>query len=82
MRWELGFNPKVQFWNWEERKYYVDKNKYIKIYYSYTREMNLYIWLKSETHNKIQIQIWDPNEIEIRKWKRKEHYTTPSKIYK
>jgi hypothetical protein len=44
--------------------------------------MNWYISHKSETHNKIQIQIWDPNEIEIRKWKRKEYYTTPNKIYK
>jgi hypothetical protein len=50
----------------------VDKNKYIKIYYSYTRNEIVHL-TQSETHNKIQIQIGDSNEKENKIKKKKEN---------
>jgi hypothetical protein len=44
MRWELGFNPKVQFWNLEKEKRY--KNNGMKIW-SKTK-----IWIEFENEKK------------------------------
>ena len=50
----------------------MDKNKYIKIYYSYTRNEIVHL-TQSETQNKIQIQIGDSNEKENKIKKKKEN---------